>query len=64
MEKFEYYTWCFETDGFFGIDQKKLNQQLNKLGSQGWELVTGTPTLRGNGVTYTVIYVFKRRLAE
>jgi len=34
-------------------------EQLNKLGKDGWELVTAIPNIK-IGSTYNILYIFKR----
>ncbi|MDB6029227.1 MAG: hypothetical protein JWM68_5450, partial [Verrucomicrobiales bacterium] len=40
--KWEYYTVLFEASGWFGgeLDGQKFNDRLNRLGEDGWELVS------------------------
>lgn len=66
MQKFEYYTYCYDTEGFMGgkVDAAKLEQDLNELGRRGWELVTGTDTNQANGYTRTIVFIFKRVLEQ
>ncbi len=37
-----------------------LSQQLGRLGSEGWELVSAFPITQGSGVTVKAVYLFKR----
>lgn len=43
------------------IDEEEYQKQLNQLGGEGWELVTGHPTSAG-GNTNTTMLIFKREL--
>src|SRR5262245_15249208 len=46
-----------------GLGHKTLNQNLSKLGEQGWELVAVTPGIRGEAgkdVSTQTTYFFKR----
>ena len=42
MDKFEYKTLSTDAKGVFGgkVDQYVFQNELNELGSQGWELVS------------------------
>ena len=63
--KWEYLTIKFETSGWLlgGIlDAQKFNDHLNRLGQQGWELVSVFDTNMGYGQTRDVVAVLKRRL--
>jgi hypothetical protein len=45
------------------LGEKTANQNLTKLGEQGWELVAVTPGIRGDkgkDVTTQTTYIFKR----
>lgn len=46
MEKWEYKTLKYETKGLFGgkVVEGELEEQFNRLGAQGWELVTSFDT--------------------
>lgn len=59
--KWEYKTIKLATTGFVGgkLDEKKLDEYMNQLGEQGWELVSGFSTI-GSGNTRDVVVVFKR----
>jgi hypothetical protein len=63
MEKWEYRSVKFETEGFLGgkLDIKDFDYEINKLGDQGWELVSCFTTNKGQGESREVIAVFKRR---
>ncbi len=37
-----------------------LSEQLSRLGSQGWELVSAFPITQGTGVTVKAVYLFKQ----
>jgi hypothetical protein len=65
--KWEYLTIKFDTSGwFFGgiLDGQKFNDHLNRLGEQGWELVSVFDTNMGQGQTRDVIAVLKKPLAS
>jgi hypothetical protein len=62
--KWEYMTVMFAATGFWlgGIlDGKAFNDELNKLGEQGWELVSVFDTNMADGKTRDVVAVLKRR---
>ena len=42
------------------VDEAALEAEMNRLGSEGWELVSAFDTNRGGGETRDVIAVFKR----
>lgn len=64
MEKFEYKTVVIEAEGFWGgkINKTEFKNELNELGSQGWELVSVVPSAQAYGKTKWFMSVFKRRL--
>ena len=42
------------------VDAAALEMEMNRLGSQGWEIVSAFDTNRGGGGTKEVIAIFKR----
>ena len=62
--KWEYKTIKLATTGFTGgkLDETKLEQFMNELGSQGWELVSAFDTNQAQGETRDVVVIFKRPL--
>jgi hypothetical protein len=62
--QWEYMTVVVGTGGFLTgggeIDPQAFTDQLNKLGDEGWELVSVFDTNRGSGQTRVVIAVLKR----
>lgn len=42
------------------VDEPALEAEMNRLGSQDWELVSALDTSRGGGGTREVVAVFKR----
>lgn len=42
------------------VDEVKLENILNQLGSQGWELIAAFDTNRGGGGTRDVVAILKR----
>lgn len=64
MEKFEYRTFIYNTEGWMGgkVDNKDFEMELNKLGLDGWELVSSVSTNQGNGYTRSIVSIFKRKI--
>ena len=58
--KWEYKTIKLVTDEFAGrkMDENELDNHMNQLGEQGWELVSTFDTNQGKGEF--VVAVFKR----
>ena len=61
MKKFEYRMLDTNNSIFKGIDYKELNERLNHLGSQGWEVVSTVSLLVG-GQTTSLLTTLKREL--
>lgn len=59
----EYKTIKLDTYGFFGakVDHGRLEQEMNELGQQGWELVTTLDT-NSTGTTTSIVLLLKRPL--
>ncbi len=66
MEKFEYYTLMLPTKGFWGgggdVDVNLFSSELNRLGSDGWELVSSHATSQDFGSSKNIICIFKRKI--
>ncbi|MGD9159854.1 MAG: DUF4177 domain-containing protein [Desulfobacteraceae bacterium] len=60
--KWEYKTIKLATTGFGGgkLDEIRLDEYMNQLGEQGWELVSAFDTNQAYGSTRDVVVVFKR----
>ena len=60
--KWEYKTIKLATKGFAGgkLDETKLENFMNELGSQGWELVSAFDTNQAYGESREVVVIFKR----
>jgi len=58
----EYKTIKLQATGFIGgkFDETRLDDMMNDLGSQGWELAAGFDTNKGYGETRDVVIIFKR----
>ena len=61
MKKFEYRMLDTNNSIFKGIDYKELNERLNHLGGQGWEVVSTVSLLVG-GQTTSLLTTLKREL--
>lgn len=63
MEKYEYRVVTFDTKGFWGgdVETLQIQDQLNLLGNDGWEMVSCTSTNQSYGATKSIICVFKRK---
>ena len=66
MDKFEYKTVFTDATGVFGfggkVDQITFQNELNELGSEGWELVNAVASAKDYGSTKTIISIFKRKI--
>jgi len=61
--KWEYRTIKLAATGFLmggKIDEAKLDQMMNDLGAQGWELASAVDTNEAYGSTRDVVVIFKR----
>jgi len=60
--KWEYMTIKQPVGGFAGgkLDSSELDQKLNDLGREGWELVAAFGSQKYQGQTRDVVAVFKR----
>jgi hypothetical protein len=62
--KWEYRTIKLAATGFLmggKIDEAKLDQMMNDLGEQGWELASAIDTNEAYGSTRDVVVIFKRQ---
>lgn len=64
MEQYEYKTLYTDAKGFWGgkVDKDTFEHDLNKLGAQGWELVSTVPSAESHGTTRWIISIFKRKI--
>jgi hypothetical protein len=65
--KWEYKTLKLEhASGWFGlggnVDEAGIDKEMNRMGKEGWELVSALDTNSSNGATRFVILIFKRPL--
>ena len=60
--KWEYKTVKFKTSGLMGgkFDDNKLNNEMNQLGIQGWELVSSFSTSQSFGESRDIVLIFKK----
>jgi len=61
--QWEYKTVMIKATGWFAggkVDAEVMNDKLNALGSEGWELVCGFDTNKLYGETRDVVLIFKR----
>lgn len=61
--QWEYKTVMIKATGWFAggkVDPNLLDERLNNLGQQGWELASGFDTNQLYGETRDVILIFKR----
>ena len=63
MEKFEYKVVTYDTGGFAGgkVDALRMEEQLNLIGNDGWEMVSCTSTNQSYGASKSIVCIFKRR---
>lgn len=61
MKKFEYQLLRTDNGVFRGIEYEKLNNRLDYLGMQGWEVVS-TVSLTAGGSTTSLLITLKREL--
>ena len=64
MEQFEYKTMLYELQsGFFNtkVERNELDNMLNWMGAQGWELVSAVSIAATLGDTIKIACIFKRR---
>ena len=66
MTRWEYQTITFDFSGWFtragNVDGQAIAETLNKVGADGWELVSMFDTNRTDGATRFVVAVLKRPL--
>ena len=63
MEIYEYKVVVYDTKGFFGgtVESNQLENKLNHLGYDGWELVSCTSTSQSYGSSKSIVCIFKRK---
>lgn len=65
MQKFEYHLQKYDATGFWGgkVDLAKMDIEFNRLGRDGWELVSIYDTNAGHGESRWIVATFKRPMA-
>lgn len=60
---FEYKILKFNTTGLFGgkVNLEEIEVELNKLGAEGWELISTVASNEAYGTTKEIVYIFKRK---
>ncbi len=60
--KWEYKTIKLKANGFLGgkIDEAQLDDMMNDLGRDGWELAAAFNTTKYQGSSRDVVMIFKR----
>ncbi len=63
MPKYEYYLFSCDFTGTFNgkVDIEHLQEEMNELGQNGWELVNSNETNK-NGYTKSILFIFKREI--
>ena len=63
MDKFEYKVVVNDTKGFWGgsVEMNQLENQLNRMGNDGWEMVSCTTTNQSYGSSKSIVCIFKRK---
>jgi hypothetical protein len=65
MQKFEYQLQKYDASGFLGgkVDLDQMDIEFNRLGRDGWELVSIFDTNAGHGESRWIVATFKRPTA-
>jgi hypothetical protein len=63
VEKFEYKVFAIDTKGFWGgrVEIDQIENQLNQLGNEGWEMVSCTSTNQSYGASKSIVCILKRK---
>ena len=66
MQKFESHLQKYDATGFWGgkVDLAKMDIEFNRLGRDGWELVSIFDTNAGHGESRWIVATFKRPMAN
>ena len=66
MEKFEYKVVVYDTKGFWGgkVEAGQLENRLNLIGNDGWELVSCTNSNQSYGSSVSIVCIFKRKIDQ
>ena len=63
MPNWSYQTLKLSTQGWLiggKVDENQLDEHMNRLGMNGWELVAGFNTTQSSGMTRDIVLIFKR----
>jgi Domain of unknown function (DUF4177) len=64
MKKFEYQILCYAKSYVLGvIDFQQMQDDISRLGKEGWELVSTMDTNRNQGSTDEVVLFLKKEIA-
>ena len=64
MEKFEYKVLEFGKSTFVTLDIKNIQPTLNRLGAEGWEVVSMITINFTDGGTRSIIATLKRKIID
>ena len=64
MEKFEYQVLEFGKSSFVTLAIKDIQPELNRLGLDGWEVVSMVTINFSNGGTRSIVATFKRKILD
>ncbi|GKX31940.1 hypothetical protein SH1V18_44200 [Vallitalea longa] len=64
MKKWEYLVLKFDSHGITGgkVNTDEIENKLNRLGKDGWEVATTFTTNQSYGNTLFVVYTLKREI--
>ncbi len=61
--KWKYKTIKFAPKGWFTggrVDERQLDDLMNELGQDGWELVSGFNVTQAYGSSKSIVFIFKK----
>ena len=63
MDNFEYKVVVYDTKGLWGgiVEANQLENQLNLLGGEGWDMVGCSSTSQSYGSSKSLVCIFKRK---
>ena len=64
MEKIEYQVLEFGKSTFVTLDIKNIQPTLNRLGAEGWEVVSMITINFTNGGTRSIVATLKRKIGD
>jgi len=63
--QWQYHVVRLDIDSFgFNINPQQVQDVLNQVGSDGWELANTVDVNRGHGRTSELVFIFKRPLGQ